>query len=51
MQRGAALAPGARFVEVGPGNVLTGLLKRIVPGAAAIPLGTADELDKFLATA
>lgn len=51
MQRAAALAPGARFVEVGPGNVLSGLLKRIVPGAAAIPLGTADELDKFLATA
>lgn len=51
MQRAAELAPGAVFVEVGPGNVLSGLLKRIVPGASSIPLGTADELDKFLATA
>lgn len=51
MQRAAEFAPGAAFVEVGPGNVLSGLLKRIVPGASSIPLGTADELDKFLATA
>ncbi len=49
MQQAAALAPGATFLEIGPGNVLSGLLKRIVPGAAAIPLGTADEVEKFLA--
>ena len=49
MQRAAALAPGATFVEVGPGNVLSGLLKRIVPGAAALTLGTAAELERFLA--
>ncbi len=48
--RGAAeLAPGATFVEAGPGNVLAGLLKRIVPGAATVTLGTADEVEKFLA--
>jgi [acyl-carrier-protein] S-malonyltransferase len=49
MQRAAALAPNARFVEIGPGNVLSGLLKRIVPGARAVALGTADEVEKFLA--
>jgi [acyl-carrier-protein] S-malonyltransferase len=49
MRRAAALAPGARFVEAGPGNVLSGLLKRIVPGATAVALGTADEVERFLA--
>jgi [acyl-carrier-protein] S-malonyltransferase len=49
MQEAAALAPGATFVEAGPGSVLAGLLKRIVPGAASLTLGTADEVEKFLA--
>lgn len=49
MQQAAKLAPGARFVEIGPGNVLSGLLKRIVPGAPSVALGTADEVEKFLA--
>jgi [acyl-carrier-protein] S-malonyltransferase len=44
----AALAPGALFVEAGPGSVLTGLLKRIVPEANGITLGTADEVENFL---
>jgi [acyl-carrier-protein] S-malonyltransferase len=48
MQTAAALAPGATFVEVGPGNVLAGLLKRIVPEAGAVTLGTADEVERFL---
>jgi [acyl-carrier-protein] S-malonyltransferase len=48
MQAAAALAPGATFVEAGPGTVLSGLLKRIVPGAATIALGTADEVARFL---
>ncbi len=48
MQAAAGLVPNATFVEVGPGNVLTGLLKRIVPNAKAITLGTADEVEKFL---
>jgi [acyl-carrier-protein] S-malonyltransferase len=49
MQAAAGVAPDATFVEIGPGNVLAGLLKRIVPGAKAITLGTADEVEKFLA--
>ena len=49
MQGAATFVPGARFVEIGPGNVLSGLLKRIVPGAATATLGTADEVEAFLA--
>jgi [acyl-carrier-protein] S-malonyltransferase len=41
-------APEAAFLEIGPGNVLAGLLKRIVPGAKTVTLGTADEVEKFL---
>lgn len=48
MQSAATLAPGATFVEIGPGNVLSGLVKRIVPGAATVTLGTADDVEKFL---
>jgi [acyl-carrier-protein] S-malonyltransferase len=52
MQRAAELAAGdARFIEVGPGNVLAGLLKRTVPGASAVSLGTADEVARFLEAA
>ncbi len=49
MQAAAALVPDATFLEIGPGNVLSGLLKRIVTGAKAISVGTADEVDRFLA--
>jgi len=49
MRAAAEVAPDATFVEVGPGNVLSGLLKRIVPGARAVTLGTADEVERFLA--
>jgi [acyl-carrier-protein] S-malonyltransferase len=49
MQAAAELAPGATFLELGPGGVLAGLLKRIVPGATAVTLGTADEVEEFLA--
>ncbi|HET7425152.1 MAG TPA: ACP S-malonyltransferase [Gemmatimonadales bacterium] len=48
MQAAAALAPGATFVEAGPGSVLSGLLKRIVPGTATVTLGTADEVARYL---
>jgi len=49
MQKAAEIAgPDVTFVEIGPGNVLAGLLKRIVPAAKAVSLGTADEVSKFL---
>jgi [acyl-carrier-protein] S-malonyltransferase len=48
MRAAAELAPEATFIEIGPGNVLSGLLKRIVPGAKSITLGTAEEVEKFL---
>ncbi len=48
MQASAELCPGATFIEIGPGGVLSGLLKRIVPGAKAVTLGTADEVERFL---
>ena len=41
----------ARFIEIGPGNVLTGLLKRILPNPTALTLGTEDELTRFLEAA
>ncbi len=37
-----------RFFELGPGSVLSGLLKRIERGADAATLGTADEVEAFL---
>ena len=49
MEQAATLAgPAARFVEIGPGSVLAGLLKRIVPGATALSLSTADQVSRFL---
>ena len=36
-----------RFVEVGPGTVLTGLVKRIVDGVEAVSLGEPDGLAKL----
>jgi [acyl-carrier-protein] S-malonyltransferase len=48
MQEAAELGPEATFIEIGPGNVLSGLLKRIVPGAKTVTLGTADEVERFL---
>ena len=41
-------APGAVWLEIGPGAVLSGLLKKIIPGATATTLGTADEVTRFL---
>ncbi len=44
----AALAPTVRFIEIGPGRVLGGLVKRIVENAEYHSLGTADEVEQFL---
>ena len=48
----AALAgDDATLVEIGPGNVLTGLAKRVLPGARTVNLGTAAEVRAFLEAA
>lgn len=44
----ASRYPGALFVEMGPGNVLTGLVKRIAPGVTAMACGTADDVNQLL---
>jgi [acyl-carrier-protein] S-malonyltransferase len=52
MQHAARMGgEGARFIEIGPGQVLAGLLKRIVPEANVVSLGTADEVAKFMEAA
>ena len=35
------------FVEVGPGNVLSGLVKRIDKGAKAVSVNSLAQLDKL----
>ena len=47
-RRLAALAPGAQFIEIGPGTVLAGLVRRIVPEVQVISLGTVMDVEKFL---
>ena len=49
MCRARELAGGGSFLELGPGRVLSGLLKRSVPGAEVRALGTAQEIEEFLA--
>lgn len=44
----AAAHPGATFVEMGPGNVLTGMLKRLAPDNPARTCGTAAEVEALL---
>jgi len=40
--------PDALYVEMGPGNVLTGLMGRLVKGAKTFACGTAAEVEKLL---
>jgi [acyl-carrier-protein] S-malonyltransferase len=49
MQAIHARWPDARWLELGPGSVLSGLLRRIVPTAQCTALGTAEEVGRFLA--
>jgi len=52
MKRAAELAgEGVRFLEIGPGAVLAGLLRRIVPGANVTSLSSADDITRFLEAA
>ena len=49
MERAVAeVGTDVTFVEVGPGTVLSGLLRRIADGVATMPLGTADQVTSFL---
>ncbi len=49
MRTAARIAPEASFIELGPGAVLTGLLKRILPDASCISLSTVADVEQFLA--
>jgi len=42
-------AAGARFVEAGPGAVLSGLIRRIVAGSETVTLGTSDDVARLQA--
>ena len=46
----ASKYPDALFVEMGPGNVLTNLTKRIAPQIKSATCGTAAEVDQLLNT-
>jgi [acyl-carrier-protein] S-malonyltransferase len=44
----AAHFPDALYVEMGPGNVLSGLMGRLVKGAKTFACGTSAEVEKLL---
>ena len=45
----AARFPGTTFVEMGPGGVLSGLVKRLAPGCTTMTCGTVAEVEALLA--
>lgn len=49
VERLAADYPGALFVEMGPGNVLTGLVRKIAPAVQTATCGTLPEVEQLLA--
>ena len=49
MHRAAEIAgPDVMFIEIGPGNVLSGLQRRIDKSISTAALGTADQISAFL---
>lgn len=44
----AARFPGTTFVEMGPGAVLSGLVKRLAPGCTTMTCGTVAEVEALL---
>jgi [acyl-carrier-protein] S-malonyltransferase len=40
--------PDVTFVELGPGSVLTGLVKRIDPDARRLTCGTVEEVESMM---
>lgn len=48
VERMAAAYPAALFVEMGPGSVLTGLVRRIAPQVAVAPCGTPSDIEQIL---
>jgi [acyl-carrier-protein] S-malonyltransferase len=49
VERLAADYPDALYVEMGPGNVLTGLVKKIAPTVHTMTCGTVAEVEQLLA--
>jgi [acyl-carrier-protein] S-malonyltransferase len=49
VQRLASDFPSATYVEMGPGSVLTGLVKKIAPHVTTMTCGTVPEVERVLA--